>query len=178
MRSVHAGAVQTHFFHFYFFCEKQPPNDFKKLRKIDTNPWKNDAGIARSRFLRGLEKRWFFSEVRDGLAIIIPDPGAQPTAPHFAKKDTNYSKWGASGGIGSIGIKESRHQGIKESGNQCIQESRKQGIRESRNQWIKESRNQGIKESGNHGSKEATNIRSLESQKQRILEALNLRKKS
>ncbi len=49
----------------------------------------------------------------DALGIIIPDTGAQPAAPHFAKKNTNYSKW-TSGGIGSIGIKESREQRSKE----------------------------------------------------------------
>ncbi len=158
MRSVHAGAVQTHFCHFYV-CEKQPPNDLKQLPKIATNPWKSDAGIARSRFLRGLEKRWFFSEGGEGLGITLPGGVALPAAPHFANKDTNYSKWETLGDIGSIRIKESRNQRIEESKNQGIKESWHQRMKESRNQEInqriKESRNQRLKESRTLGIKES-----------------------
>ncbi len=49
-------AQSKHTFSCLIFWEKQPPNDIKKLPQIETNPWKSDAWIARSRFLRGLER--------------------------------------------------------------------------------------------------------------------------
>ena len=77
-------------FTFLCFCPKQQPNDLKTVPKIDTNPSKSDAGAPWNRFLRGPENRRFWGEGRHALTITIPEPGAQPAAPHFAKKDTNY----------------------------------------------------------------------------------------
>ena len=94
------------------------------------------------------------------MRIILPGRGALPAAPHFANKDTNYSKWETLGDIGSIRIKESRNQRIEESKNQGIKESWHHEIKKSRNQFnqgIKESRNQRLKESRNLGIKESKN---------------------
>ncbi len=61
----------------------------EKVLKINNNPLKNDAGLARRRFLRESEKRRFFSEVQPSLALSISNPEAQPAAHQVAPTKKN-----------------------------------------------------------------------------------------
>ena len=99
--------------------------------------------------MREPEKRRFFSEVRHALTLIIPNPESLPAAHQVAPDRKKPKQRGASGGIGSIGIKDSRNQGVKESRNKGIFASRNKKIRESMHPGMQEARNQGIKESRN-----------------------------
>ncbi len=136
MRSAHAGAVETHFLHFYFLDTKShnmTSKSFPTSTQIDEK-----ARLWGPIFHFSRTQKKHILEVRATSGIYLARGGLVPPPPSSRIKIPIT----ANGGI--WGHRFHKNQGIQESRNGGIKDSRNLGIKESKNQGIKTSRNQRI----------------------------------